>query len=159
MSAKLLLNGRVITAFIMLLVFSVMTIMAFDFPAKARLMPLMFGIPGTIFGLFQLLMEIKHAMTDVPEETPEALEKARLEKKDEIQMFLWVFLFFIFITAFGFVYASPFLVFGFLYIAKSESLKIAIIGGVCTLIVIYGVFQTWFEIPLFQGLVIEWLTG
>ncbi|NNE37274.1 MAG: tripartite tricarboxylate transporter TctB family protein [Gammaproteobacteria bacterium] len=159
MSAKLFLNGRIITAFIMLLVFSTMTIMAFDFPAKARLMPLMFGIPGTIFGLIQLLMEIKHVMAEVPDESPEAVEKASQEKKDEIQMFLWVFLYFIFILGFGFIYASPFLVFGFLFIAKKESLKIAIIGSVCTIIVIYGVFQNWFEIPLFQGLVVEWLTG
>ncbi|NIN34054.1 MAG: hypothetical protein GTO60_02660 [Gammaproteobacteria bacterium] len=72
-------------------------------------------------------------------------------------MFLWVFLFFVCITSFGFVYASPFLVFGFLYIAKSESLKIALIGGICTWAVLYGIFQTWFEIPLFQGLVIEYL--
>jgi fatty acid desaturase len=143
----------------MLLVFSVMTIMAFDFPAKARLMPLMFGIPGTIFGLLQLLMEIKHAMAEVPDESAEAVEKAKEEKKNETQMFLWVFLYFIFILGFGFIYASPFLVFGFLFIAKKESLKTAIISSICTFIVIYGVFQTWFQIPLFEGLIIEWLTG
>ncbi len=159
MSAKLFLNGRIITAFIMLLVFSTMTIMALYFPTKAKLMPLMFGIPGTLFGLFQLFMEIKHVMAEVPDESPEAIAKAGEERKNEIQMFLWVFLFFIFITSFGFVYASPLLVFGFLYIAKKESLKIAIIGGICTFAVIYGAFQNWFEIPLFQGLIIEWLNS
>lgn len=83
-------------------------------------MPLMFGIPGTLFGLFQLFMEIKYVMAEVPDESPEAIAKAGEERKNEIQMFLWVFLFFIFITSFGFVYASPLLVFGFLYIAKKN---------------------------------------
>ncbi|MGK0297810.1 MAG: hypothetical protein ACI9XC_001427 [Gammaproteobacteria bacterium] len=157
LSAKDLLNGRVITAFIMLLIFSIMTTMAFGFPSKAKLMPLMFGIPGVILGLAQLIMEIKHVLGKHATQTGDVTEEAKLERKNELQMFLWVFLFFVFITSFGFVYSSPFLVFGFLYIAKSESLKIAIIGGVCTFAIVYGVFQTWFQIPLFEGLVLEWL--
>ena len=155
MSAKLLFNGRILTALTMFVVFLVMTIMALDFPAKAKLMPLMIGIPGVFLGFAQLIMEIRHAMTAVPSEPD---EKTRQEDSNERQMMLWVFLFFVFITSFGFIYASPFLVFGFLYFAKSESLKVAMIGGICTWAVLYGVFQTWFELPLFQGLIIEWLT-
>jgi hypothetical protein len=156
MLARVLFSGRVLTALTMFTIFLVMTIMAFGFPAKARLMPLMFGRPGVILGLSQLMVEIRKAMAEVPV-TPG--EDALLERKNEIQMFLWTFLFFIFILCFGFIYATPFLVFGFLYIAKSESLKVAIIGGICTWAVMYGVFQTWFEIPLFDGLIIEWITG
>jgi len=150
MSINILFKGRVVTALIMFAVFLIMTGMAFSFPEKARLMPLMIGIPGVILGFAQLIMEIRTALTEAIQEPKEGIEQ---ERKDELQMLLWIFLFFIFILCFGFIYASPLLVAGFLYVAKSESLKTAIIGGIATWAVLYGFFETWFQIPLFPGLV------
>ena len=88
-----------------------------------------------------------------------AAEAQEDTRGNERQMLLWTFLFFFLILCFGFIYAAPLLVFGFLYLAKSEPLKVAIIGGIGTWAVLFGVFETWFAIPLFEGLVIEWLTA
>jgi len=150
MSINILFKGRVLTALIMLLIFLIMTGMAFTFPEKARLMPLMIGIPGVILGFAQFIIELRVALVDVTEVPGEGAEQ---ERRDELQMLFWTFLFFIFILCFGFIYASPLLVAGFLYLGKSESLKTAIIGGICTWAVLFGVFETWFRIPLFPGLV------
>jgi hypothetical protein len=90
---------------------------------------------------------------------PEKIQKARKGKADEIRMFKWTFLFFIGILCFGFVYASPVLVFLYLYIGSKESLKVSILGVIGTWLVTYVTFEKWFQVPLFPGLVIEWLVG
>ena len=87
------------------------------------------------------------------------LQKYNKNKKNEIQMIIWMLLFFIGLLCFGFIYASPILVFSFLYIGKKESLIISIISCVCTFLVIYGFFEKTLKIPLFNGLIIEWLVG
>jgi hypothetical protein len=40
-----------------------------------------------------------------------------------------------------------------------ESLTIGVIGAVATWAVLYGLFETAFQIQLFNGLLIEWLWG
>jgi hypothetical protein len=74
-------------------------------------------------------------------------------------MFKWTFLFFISILCFGFVYASPVLVFLFLYVGSKESLTVSILGVVGTWLATYVTFEKWFQVPLFSGLIIEWLFG
>ena len=151
------MNGRVLTALIMLAIFATMSVLALDFPQKGRLMPLMIGIPATLLALAQLIIETRavlRASVDAGER-----EEAKVEKKDEIHMFIWTFLFFIGILFFGFVYASPVLVFGFMYYGSKESLIIACTGALGTWLVIYVTFEKWFQISLFSGLVVEWLFG
>ena len=74
-------------------------------------------------------------------------------------MFAWMFLFFFGILGFGFIYAAPLLVFGFLWFGKGESLKVGLVGGAATWGILYGLFETGFQIPLFDGLLLEWLVG
>ena len=153
MPLRVFLNGRVFTALVMFVVFSAMSLMAFGFPDRARLMPLMVGIPGAVLSLVQLLTELR-ATLDQAGETEERLREALGAER---QMFTWMFLFFFGILGFGFIYAAPLLVFGFLWFGKEESLKVAFVGAAATWGVLYGLFQTAFEIPLFQGLLVEWL--
>jgi hypothetical protein len=156
MQARILFNGKVLTALVMMTVFIVMTVMAFDFPPKARLMPLMIGIPGSILGIVQFIIEVLHAKNQVVEEKTESDKQ---ELKDEIHMFIWMMAFFLSILCFGFIYAPPIVVAAFLYFGKKESATIAIVSAICTGAVLYGCFQTWFQIPLFEGLILEWLHG
>ena len=119
MQLRLMVNGRVLTALIMLAIFLAATGMAFGFPEKARLMPLMVGVPGSLLALIQVFIEMRKAAHELAErervEAPEERDAAeREEKLAEANMFLWMFLFFIGILCFGFVYAAPVLVFGFL---------------------------------------------
>jgi len=155
MPFRILLNGPVFTALMMFVVFATMSLIALSFPDKARLMPLIVGIPGTILALVQLLMELRSTLRQTAETTelvPETIEAER-------QMFTWMFLFFFGILGFGFIYAAPLLVFGFLWFGKGESLKLGLVGGAATWGILYGLFETGFQIPLFDGLLLEWLVG
>lgn len=148
-----LLNGRVLTAAIMLVIFLTMSFMALGFPEKARLMPLLVGVPGSLLALAQLFAEIR-AGIDPATALPEASEAV---SRSERQMFIWMLVFFLGILGFGFTYAAPLLVFAFLSIGKQESLSIGVAGALGTWAVLYGLFETVFEIPLFEGLVAAWL--
>jgi len=154
MQVSAVLNGRVATALAMLLIFMTMSLLALGFPEKARLMPLMVGIPGSLLGLAQLFMEIRRSAQHSTDNADDAEEH-----KAERGMFVWIFLFFLGILGFGFIYAAPILVFGFLFMGRQESLTIALISGVGTWAVLYGFFEKGFEIPLFAGLIVEFLSG
>jgi len=157
MFTRLIWNARVLTALFMFLIFAIMTLLALDFPEKARLMPLMVGIPGSIMSFIQLLIEYRTAAKELAEYVPS--EEKQQEIKDERDMFIWLFIFFIGILAFGFLYAAPIIVFAFLYKYKKETVKISVISAIATWIVLYGAFQTGFELRLFEGLIVRWLVG
>lgn len=151
MQRRELLNGRVATALFMVLLFSVMSLLALGFPEKARLMPLLVGIPGTVLGLVQLVLEVRTSAREAAADELAGISRA------ERDMFLWILLFFFGILAFGFTYASPVLVFAFLLIGRKESLPVALFSAAATWTVLFGVFEKGFEIPLFTGLVFDWL--
>ncbi len=153
MQVKALFTGRALTAVVMLAIFVAMSLMALGFPDKARLMPLMVGIPGSVLALLQVLVELRTATDDAKES--DAQQSAA--RWNERHMFTWLLLFFFGILGFGFIYAAPLLVFGFLYIGRKETLTVGAIGAAGTWAVLYGLFEQAFEIPLFDGLLIEWL--
>ena len=155
MPFRIFLNGSVFTALIMFAVFATMSLIALSFPDKARLMPLIVGIPGTALALVQLFIELRSTLA----QTGETADLARETVGAERQMFTWMFLFFFGILGFGFIYAAPLLVFGFLWFGKEETLKVSLVGGAATWGILYGLFQMGFEIPLFAGLLLEWLAG
>ena len=161
MSTKVLMNGRVLTAIAMLGIFLVMTLLALDFPTKARLMPLLIGIPAVLLGLVQLIIEYRAVALELAEGGKQVdVEKDGKEgKKDEKQMIMWITVFFITILSLGFIYASPILVFSFLYFGSKESLKIALISSASTWLLMFIIFVEWFKISLFEGLIPLWLFG
>lgn len=161
MSTKVLLNGRVLTAAVMLGIFAIMTVMALDFPTKARLMPMLIGIPAVLLGLVQFIIEYRAVAQELAEggKKVDAEKEAKEGKKDEKQMIIWITLFFITILSLGFIYASPILVFSFLYFGSKESLKIALISAVSTWLLMFIIFVEWFKIALFEGLIPLWLFG
>lgn len=154
MTINAILNGRVMTALVMLLMFSSMSLMALGFTEKARLMPLLVGVPGTILALIELVSEMRATIKKSQSgEDIDALSSA------ERAMFAWVFIFFVGILCFGFTYAGPLLVFAFMSFGKKETLTVALISAAGTWLVLYGFFEQMMEIPLFTGLVVEWLLG
>jgi len=167
MSLRLMVDGRVLTALVMLAIFVAATTMALGFPEKARLMPLMVGVPACVLAFIQVILEARKAGqelkgADQAESTDESeAHKALLlgDRHEEINMFFWMFMFFLGFLFFGFVYAAPVLVLGFLRYGKSESWKTAIYGAIGTGVVLYGLFEHAFEIPLFEGLLVEWFFG
>ena len=154
MRVDAIFNGRVMTALVMLIIFVTMSLLALGFPEKARLMPLLVGVPGSVLGLVQLVNELRRSEQYVTSDA----EAAKMIKAER-SMFMWIFLFFFGILGFGFVYAAPLLVLAFLYFGKKESLQISLVSAAGTWAVLYGVFELGFEIPLFPGLILEWLLG
>lgn len=165
MPTKALLTGKVLTTLVMLLIFTTMTLLALDFTPKARLMPLLVGIPAVLLALVQLIMDYRSAVADLSKPAAEGTIAAPADKKvhtgsqGETQMFIWIFLFFLGILLFGFVYASPVLVFSFLYFGSKESMKISLVSAIATGAVIYITFIKSFQIALFNGLILNWLLG
>ena len=161
MSTKVLMNGRVLTAIVMLGIFLIMTLLALDFPTKARLMPLLIGIPAVLLGLVQLIIEYRAVALELTEGGKQVdVEKDGKEgKKDEKQMIMWITVFFITILSLGFIYAAPILVFSFLYFGSKESMKIALISSASTWLLMFIIFVEWFKISLFEGLIPLWLFG
>lgn len=154
MHVSAVLNGRVATALVMLLIFATMSLIALGFPEKARLMPLMVGVPGSILGLVQLIDEVRSSAQHTVDDADVA-ERNKAERG----MFIWIFLYFFGILGFGFVYAAPLLVFAFLSIGRKESLPISLISAAATWAVLFGFFEKAFEIPLFTGLIVESIIG
>ena len=82
MFLNILRTGRVLTALIMFLIFLSMTILAMGYTDAAALMPLMVGIPGTILGLVQLVMEYRVAQSELAIDPDESeIPKLKLERK------------------------------------------------------------------------------
>lgn len=154
MTINAILNGRVATALVMLLIFLSMSLLALGFTEQARLMPLLVGVPGSLLGIIELISEMRHS----------AQQAARGDSSDDVTaaeraMFGWVIAFFLGILCFGFTYAGPLLVFAFMLAGKKESLTVALISAVGAWAVLFGFFEQMMEIPLFPGLVVEWLLG
>ena len=80
-----LLSGRVLFSLLVLAFFVVMVTMALGYPAKARLLPLVIGIPGIAFSLLQVGLEIRAAAVTIagPKDTRSEFEKYQ----DEINRF------------------------------------------------------------------------
>lgn len=144
------ISSRILTAAVMLAIFAGMTAIALGFPAQAQLMPLLIGIPGTLMALVQLIREVR-----APAEPPpvaEAAFEARQEERRERKMFFWLALFLAGILAFGFLWATPVLVFAFLRFSERESWAVAATGAVGAWLVLYLVFVKMLELFLFEGL-------
>ncbi len=105
----------------------------------------MVGIPGTVLGLFQLFVEWREASP------PDAPAGDREVPGREREMFVWMLTFFAGILAFGFVVAAPILVFAFLRLGRGESLMVGLISAAATWAMLFGLFETAFQIPLFDG--------
>ena len=84
--------------------------------------------------------------------TAEAASEVRKEQARERKMFLWLALFLVGILAFGFLWATPVLVFAFLRFSERESWSVATVGALGAWLVLYLVFVRLLELFLFEGL-------
>jgi fatty acid desaturase len=149
----MIFSGRAVTTLIMLAIFAGMTVIGMSYPDKARMMPLLVGIPGTILALAQLIHDIRFS------EAKAVDVDTSIKRRREIKMFFWLALFFAGVMSFGFVYAAPILVFAFLLFGQKESLTVALFGGVGAWVILYGVFTRLLELFLFEGLLLPLLVG
>lgn len=152
------LNGRIVTTLVMLTVFAGMSVMATGYPAKARFLPLLVGIPGTVMCLAQLLVDIRRTLQERAvagaARTGDAVEWRR-----EAKMLLWLGIFFAGIVAFGFLYAAPVIVAAYLKLAEKESWVTSLAAGLGAWLILYVVFVRLLELYVFEGLVTPLIIG
>jgi hypothetical protein len=137
----------------MLAIFAAMSIIGMSYPDKARMMPLLVGIPGSILALAQLIRDVR--FPEVKARTDESVAELRTEFK----MFFWLAVFFAGVLGFGFIFAAPVLVFAFMRLGQKETWLVAAFGGIGTWTILYGIFEKMLELSLFQGLLLPYLIG
>jgi uncharacterized membrane protein len=145
-----MLEGRILVSGIMVVVFATAVGLSFTYAPETRMLPLVIGIPGLVLSIIQLFTELR--ARPEPAVTPE-------EHKREGRMFAWFILFVVSLVLFGFLYAGPALVAAYLYFSGKEKWYVAVIAAAFAWTVLYGVFEQFLGLPLFEGLLVQWIFG
>jgi Tripartite tricarboxylate transporter TctB family len=145
-----MVEGRTITAAIMFTIFLVMVGLSFTYEPDARFLPLVIGIPGLALATLQFAIELRAA--------PERKFTSE-DRRAEWGMYGWFVLFAGGIVLFGFSYAGPVLVAGYLCLSWREKWYVCLAAGVFAWAVLYGVFERFLGLPLFEGLAYLWAFG
>lgn len=144
-----MVEGRVLTAGIMLTFFVVVNLIALtQYEGETRLMPLVVGIPGLLLATVQFVTELR---SKGGERLSPELRRATA------RMFGWFFAFLAGIILFGFPYAGPLLVAAYLRFSWHERWVVCLGAGAFAWAVLYGLFEHFLGLPLFEGLVVAWL--
>ena len=138
----MIFEGRILVSVIMLALFAGMVLYAATFPADARFLPWVIGMPGLLFCIGQLVLELRNGKSEA--RPPE-------ERRRELKMFAWLIAFIVGILLFGFVYAGPVLVAAYLYFDWNERPLTVLISAVVAFAIFYGVFEWALELRLFGG--------
>src|SRR5215469_13426223 len=149
-SYRAMLEGRILVSGIMVVVFATAVLLSLTYAPEARVLPLVIGIPGLILSAVQLVKELRYNpdIVIVPE-----------ERRREATMFAWFLTFVAGLVLFGFLYAGPALVAAYLYFAGRERWYMALAAAVITWAILYGIFERFLGLPLFDGLVMQLIFG
>jgi hypothetical protein len=142
-----MIDGRVLTAGLMLAIFAVMIAVSFAYPAEARAVPLLIGIAGAVLSGIQLISELQPA-------APRKVFTAE-QRRREIRMFGWFGAFLAGIILFGFEFGAPVLVALYLHYSRHERWGVALGSAAFTWMVMYGVFDRALHLPVFHGLIVQ----
>ena len=145
-----MLEGRILVSAIMVVIFAGAVLLSFSYAPDARFLPLVVGIPGLLLSAAQLVTELRAhpGIKILPE-----------EHRREVRMFAWFLGFVAGLVLFGFLYAGPALVAAYLIVAGRERWYMALGAAVLTWAILYGIFERFLGLPLFDGLVSQWIFG
>lgn len=151
------------TTFVMLVIFTSMSVMALGFPTKAGFMPLLVGIPGALLCAVQLFIDLRGGSADEgpaadAEDTAEQIA-APYERSREIFMFGWLAAFTVGLFLFGFLIGGPITVFLYLKFGERESWFSSLLAAAATCVILYATFIWLLELSIFQGFILERLIG
>jgi hypothetical protein len=146
-----MLEGRILVSGIMVVVFATAVGLALTYAPDARFLPLVIGIPGLLLSVVQLVKELR-------ERRPEPVVTSE-EHRREGRMFLWFIGFVGGLVLFGFLYAGPALVAAYLYFSGRERWYVALAAAFFAWAVLYGIFEQFLGLPLFEGLIAQWIFG
>ncbi len=145
-----MLEGRILVSGIMVVVFATAVLLSFTYAPDARFLPLVIGIPGLLLSAAQLIKELREhpEIVIVPE-----------ERRREARMFAWFVIFVGGLVLFGFLYAGPALVAAYLFFSGRERWYMALGAAFVTWAILYGIFERFLGLPLFDGLISQWIFG
>jgi hypothetical protein len=180
MPAKLLFSGRIAIALTMFLFFAVAVGIALTYPAQARFMPLVVGIPGIALTLFELFREIRRALTArnetnggdsaiaLPDDVSRLIGQTTVgvegeapkmtpaeAQKRELILLAYFTLLIAGLLFLGFWITVPTFVFVFLREREKAGWLTALVGAAATLAVLYFVFDRTLGIDLHPGFLTE----
>lgn len=145
-----MLEGRILVSGIMVVVFATAVLLSFTYAPDARFLPLVIGIPGLLLSVVQLVKELRDnpGVVIIP-----------AERRREARMFAWFIGFVAGLVLFGFLYAGPALVAVYLYYSGRERWYTALAAAFVTWAILFGVFERFLGLPLFDGLAVQWILG
>jgi hypothetical protein len=146
----MIFEGRIVVSVIMLAVFAGMVGYAITFPPDARFLPWVIGIPGLIFCIGQLYLELSRGHSEA---------RPAEERRRELIMFGWLVVFIAGILLFGFVYAGPVLIAAYLYLDWHERPLTCLLSALVAFGIFYGIFERALELSLYGGFLDRWLPG
>lgn len=149
---------------LMLAVFSTMVLMALSFPANARFMPLVVGLPGIALCLLQLALDLRQArrtrapVVSLPQEG-DGEEFGRHTVWMEVVSWLYFLLFIGGVLLFGFLIASPILIAVYLRREAQVRWPRALISAGLMALIMYLLFQQTLGFRLYEGYLGEGILG
>src|SRR5215469_3908946 len=147
---RAMLEGRILVSAIMVVVFGGAVLLSFTYAPDARFLPLVVGIPGLLLSVAQLVNELR---------SHPGIKILPQEHRREVKMFAWFIIFVAGLVLFGFLYAGPALVAAYLIFAGREHWYMALGAAVLTWAILFGIFERFLGLPLFDGLVSQWIFG
>lgn len=159
---------------IMLVIFTTMVGMSLEFPAKARFMPLIVGVPGIVLCLIQLAIDLFRTpsasanASAIQVRTPANLSSEAGQAEAELPEFgphtvrrelvMWGYFvaFIAAILAFGFYASVPVMLVAFLRMQADASWKFSLSLAAAATIALYLMFGALLGIQLHPGFVTPW---
>lgn len=141
-------RSKLITSMAMLIIFLVFVIQALSFGPQARTMPLLIGVPGIIFCIFQIVIDVRRENGSATRE--------RYFSPGELPVMAWIVASVLTVTAFGFSFGAPPMVALYLLFIAEERPRTAVISAAVCFLMFYVLFERMMGAQLFHGLVMPY---
>lgn len=156
-----LFEGRALFSLFLVVVGASVVGYAQDWPLKAKLFPVMMGIPLMVLALAQLFLDFRgrtepsgHPVMDLQQsaDVPPALARRRT-----LATFAWMGGFILLVLFLGFSLAVPIFAFSYLTFQSSTGLRTSVIITAAAWAFFYGLFERVLQLQFEAGLIQTWL--
>jgi hypothetical protein len=161
MGRKKLSSGLLFT--LLVLIFFVFFVYeARNWRLQARLYPWTIGIPMVLLAVIQLVRDLKGSRQQEAEATPmdyrfsQTIDETEARRRT-LNIFAWIFGFFVGVWLLGFSLAVPLLVFCYLKIQAEEGWVLSTLLTAVAWLLFWGLFQRLLRLPFPEGQVFGWI--
>jgi hypothetical protein len=158
------IRSAAIFSFCALVFFIIFVYQAKDWRLQARLYPYAIGIPMVILAVVQVILDLR-GVTRTPNPdaaAPVDYQQARgidprVARRRAINMFTWIFGFFVGVWFLGFAITIPVMVFSYLKFQSGEPWALSVSLAIAAWLIFYGLFVRLLTLPFPQGQIFTWL--